>query len=55
MTVLIIVAGIVIWILNKIPAVNVADLLMKMHFIYVGLILWLTAIITAVFGERRSG
>lgn len=52
--VLIIVAGIVIWILNKIPAVNVADLLMKMHFIYVGLILWLTAIITAVFGERRS-
>ena len=52
--ILIIVVGIVIWILNKIPAVNVADLLMKMHFIYVGLILWLIAIITAVFGERRS-
>ena len=36
----ILIAGIVCWILNRFTSVNVPELLMEMHFIYVGVILW---------------
>ena len=51
---LLIIAGIVLFILNLIPAVDVATLLMKMHFIYVGLILWITGSIVNTIGRRTS-
>lgn len=51
---LLIVVGGIIWILNKIPAINISSLLMNMHLIYVGLILWVSCFICWWFDSKRS-
>lgn len=52
---LIFIVGIALWLVNLIPAISVASLLMNMHFIYVGLILWFFGAIIITIDNRRAG
>lgn len=52
--ILTLIAGIVIWVLNVIPMITVASLLMKMHFIYVGVFLGITGVIITAIDVGRT-
>lgn len=51
---LVLVAGIIMFLINLIPTITITELLMKMHFIYVGPILWVVQAVVGFIDRRLS-
>jgi serine/threonine protein kinase len=51
---ILLVTGVIIFLINLIPSVTVSELLMNMHFIYVGLIIWVAQMLVGLIDRRLS-